>query len=148
MGLIPGVGGSDKYGWVLPVGLLAGGGLVLNKLGILKFERDATTEVKTDPAKLSYDATFFKNNADELYNNLNAYWTNAGNVLRVLKLMKTPDDIRQLYKEFGHKANTSNLGILNINVGQGKDLKQWLLDYHTNVFDNDFITKYFAGAGL
>lgn len=145
--MIPGMN-SDKYGWIVPAGIVGGGALVLNKLGILKFTRDATGEVKVDSNKLSYDSAFYKNNADSLYNNLNSYVTNAGNVLRVMKLMKTPDDIRALYKAFGKKANTSNLGILDINIGQQKDLKQWLLDYHTTSFNNDYIISYFAKAGL
>lgn len=139
---------GDKYGWILPVGGLALGAVVLNKLGILKFERDATTQVKINPDKLSHDDAFYKNNADELYANMNKYVTNAGNILRVLNLMKTPDDVRALFKAFGKKANTSNLPVLDFSLGRDKDLKQWLLDYHTTKFNNDFITKYFEKAGL
>ena len=147
--MIPGLNiGGDKYGWVLPVGGLGLAAIVLNKLGILKWERDATTEVAIDKKKLSHDDTYYKTNADEIYANLNKYVTNAGNVLRVLKAMKTKDDRRALFKAFGKKAATSNLPVLDFNIGKDRDLKQWLLDYHTTSFNNDFVTKYFEAAGL
>lgn len=140
--------GNGNYGWIVPAGMVAGGALIMNKLGILKFEPDHTTDVVVDKKKLSYQPAFYSTNADSLYNNLNSYWTNAGNVLKVLNLMKTPDDIRELYKAFGKRANTTNAGIIDINVGQNKDLKQWLLDYHTTTFNNDFVFNYFKKAGL
>lgn len=139
---------GDKYGWILPVGALALGTGIAYKLGLIKFNRDATGDVTVKPERLTHDAAFYKNNADLLFNNMNSYVTNASDILRILGLFKTSDDRRQLYKDFGKKASSSNLGALDFNIGQPRDLKQWLLDYHTTKFNNDFVIKYFANAYL
>lgn len=134
--------------YILPVGAVAGGVILLNKLGFLRSEADHTVEVKVNPKKLTYEAAFYKTTADQIYNNMNSYWTIAGNIKTQLDSMKTPDDKRELYKAFGKRPNTSNVGIVNFDVGRDKDLKQWLLDYHTTSFSDQWVFNYFKSAGL
>lgn len=142
------LGDNGKYGWIIPVGVLAGGGIVLNKLGILKFTPDNTKDVPVNKSKLTYSPAFYKTNADELYNNLNSYWTNGNTIKQMLAKMKTADDIRELFKQFGNRASTLNAGILDFNVGGEKDLKQWLLDAKVTAFSNQWVIDFFSKAGL
>lgn len=133
---------------ILPLAIVAGGGLLLYKFGLLDFrsgnekvkEKDEDiTKIKVEASKLRYPLASYKSIADNTYREINSLLVTKDSVLLDLIRDLNGYELRQVYKDFGKRCDSYTPGPAlpgdwTFCVGSKHDLFWW---YEKTMSGND-----------